>query len=282
MLQVTERGTGALAIRDTVPLAPDTIRKYIPGVFATYHDGKRSQEYAFVPTSRVIEALDGVGFEPFAAKRAGVRSKEARSSKLPYVRHEIRFRKKGEKIAAVGGTLRELILGNSHNGTSTYSLHSGLYRLVCSNGLVLPQGDGRSHVVVHRNHGSGIVDEIIETALRLAKTGKLIADVIEEMTGRVLSNEERQQLAELALKDRWPENPPIEAHNLLRPRRQEDYKRDLWSVMNVIQENLERGDIPYVHEGKNRKTHRYTRPVADIRGSQLLNQALWAHAESFL
>ena len=119
MLQVTERGTGALAIRDTVPLTPDTIRKYIPGVFATYHDGKRSQEYDFVPTSRVIEALDGVGFEPFAAKRAGVRSKEARSSKLPYVRHEIRFRKKGEKIAAVGGTLRELILGNSHNGTST-------------------------------------------------------------------------------------------------------------------------------------------------------------------
>ena len=235
-----------------------------------------------MPTSRVIEALDGVGFEPFAAKRAGVRSKEARSSKLPYVRHEIRFRKKGEKIAAVGGTLRELILGNSHNGTSTYSLHSGLYRLVCSNGLVLPQGEHRSYVVVHRNHGAGIVDEVIEAALYLAKTGKLIADVIEEMTGRVLSNEERFQLAELASKDRWPQGAPISSYHLLRPRRQEDYQRDLWSVMNVIQENLEHGDIPYIHKGKKRTTHRYTRPVADIRGSQVLNQALWAHAESFL
>ena len=114
--------------------------------------------------------------------------------------------------------------------------------------------------------------------MRLAKTGKLIADVIEEMTGRVLSNEERFQLAELASKDRWSQGAPIKSYHLLRPRRQEDYQRDLWSVMNVIQENLKHGDIPYIHKGKKRTTHRYTRPVADIRGSQVLNQALWAHA----
>lgn len=55
-------------IRKNTPLSMDEIRKAAPSAFATaaYHD--RSNRYAYIPTSEIIEGMMQNGFLPYSAE----------------------------------------------------------------------------------------------------------------------------------------------------------------------------------------------------------------------
>lgn len=84
-------------------------------------------------------------------------------------------------------------------------------------------------------------------------------------------------LAKAALTYRFgQEHQPVTEVQILTPRRYEDRKDDLWSVLNRCQENLLKGGLP----GRTVKSKcSHTRAVNGIYGDVKLNRALWVMAE---
>lgn len=107
--------TPGTPIRSRNPLTLDQIRQAVPSAFATeaYHD--RSSRYAYIPTANVVEKMMRAGFQPFAASQ----SRTAIEDKREHTKHMIRFRATNA-VLAVGDSFPEIVLINSHDGTSAY------------------------------------------------------------------------------------------------------------------------------------------------------------------
>src|SRR4051794_12094622 len=119
-------------------LSHDQIRRVAPSVFAETPWSNMSDRYGFVPTVAVLGMLAGEGFYPVRAAQ----SKTRIEGKSDFTKHMIRFRHLDYlKPSQVGQELPELVLTNSHDGTSGYQLAAGIFRLVCSNGMVVQSSD---------------------------------------------------------------------------------------------------------------------------------------------
>ena len=114
------------------------IKSIAPAIFSTSADPKMSNKYSFVPTIELMENFTNEGWELSSVRQNG---------KGIYGVHEIRFRN-GE-LPAVGDTLVEAIVRNSHNGMTTLNVGAGLFRLVCSNGLTVATSTAEQFNIRH-------------------------------------------------------------------------------------------------------------------------------------
>jgi hypothetical protein len=173
------------------------------------------------------------------------------------------------------GEANEIILLNSHDGTSSYQMLAGMFRFVCQNGLVC--GDTVADVRVP--HKGDVAAQVIEGAYEVLHGFEQAQQSREAMRAVTLVGGEAEVFARaaLALKYDDPERPaPITERQVLAARRVDDNRVDLWSVFNRIQENLIRGGL--VGRG-NRGRRQRTRPVQSIDQDLRLNRALWLLAD---
>jgi hypothetical protein len=263
---------GALKNRPLVALSNDDIARLAPSAFAEHAHESRSKRYAYIPTFKVIDALRTEGFFPVEAGQS-----RSRCGREDFTKHMIKFARfdSGEGIR-VGDSVPQVNLVNSHDGTSTYNLIAGLYRLVCSNGLMVADSCVQSIKV---QHSGDIVDRVIEGSFTVidgaAKAGRISQD-----WGRIpLNAREQEAFANAASLLRWNEDnkaPPIDPRTLLNAHRMDDTKGDLWTTFNRVQENIVRGG----QRGRDANGRRFTvRPVDAIDGNVKLNRALWSLAE---
>lgn len=251
------------------PLSDDQIRALAPSVFAVEAHESRSDRYTYIPTSDILAGMRSEGFLPFAASQSRCRI----AGKSDYTRHMLRFRRAGNVDAVVGAEVPEVILVNSHDGTSSYQLDAGMYRFVCANGMVVSTSSIES-VRVH--HKGNIRDNVIEGAYRVVSGFDNLLASVDSMRAVELAPPEQQALATAASLVRWGETAPVTADTLLRPLRREDTSNDLWTTFNRIQEHTVRGgDRGRAANGARRRT----REVTGITQSVSLNKALWSLAE---
>ncbi len=267
-MQLTSNFTRHQKIRADQPLDNDQLRAVVPSIFADSAHASRSERYAYIPTIVVLDALRKEGFEPFMACQARVRD----DSKIGFAKHMIRLRHAGQ-IESQDAT-NEIILLNSHDGSSSYQMLAGCFRFVCQNGMVC--GDTFQDVRVR--HTGSVVDNVIEGAYEVLDNSERVSDSREMMESVKLSADEQRAFAKAALPLRFEkeDNRPRE-EQVLSPRRSQDAGQDLWTTFNVVQENLVRGGIPRVN-GKGKVTR--TRKINGIDGNVRLNQALWTLAEA--
>jgi len=93
-----------------------------------------SEKYRFFETSHIVEALMQEGF-------AVVRAQQSRSrieGKQDFTKHLLRFRHASMADSAVQSTVPEIVLVNSHDGSSSYTLSLGLYRVICLGSYWIP------------------------------------------------------------------------------------------------------------------------------------------------
>ena len=259
------------AIRSKEPLSLDRLRNVVPSAFAQEAHESRSSRYTFIPTSAVIDGLMAEGFQPYAAMQQRTRDE----SKRDYTRHVIRFRHPGAQPVNVGDSIPEIVLLNSHDGTSAYRLMAGLFRLVCSNGLVIAESTCAD---VSVRHSGNVVGEVIEGAFKVLDDTKTAIDASQRMAALTLSRPEQEVFAEAAAQLRWdnPEETPIRAEQLLSNRRYGDDGNDLWKTFNRVQENVIRGGL----RGRTTTNRRMTtREVTGVSENIRLNRALWTLAE---
>jgi hypothetical protein len=98
-----------------------------------------------------------------------------------------------------------------------------------------------------------------------------------EMSSITLNSAEQVAYAEAASLIRWDGNAPVQAEQLLRIRRHEDAKTDLWTTYNRVQENIVRGGLAGVNASGRRQR---TRGVNSINEDTRINRALWQLAQS--
>lgn len=250
----------------------DDVRQRAPAVFASAPHERMSAKYAFIPTERVLEGLLQAGFVPVSAQQT-----HARRSSVLHARHVVRLRRRFETVQ-LKDSVPEVVFLNSHDGTSAYQLRVGIFRVVCTNGLIVSRGAFPGVCVPHRGN---VVDEVIAGALQIAERFDELATQVDRMEQRQLRAEEQVAFAERALALRYPN--PIEGgmqpSQLLKARRPEDAGENLWCTLNKVQETLIRGGL-----SRRSATGRLTRMrgITAIRKNVQLNSLLWDLAAEVL
>ncbi|WP_414610824.1 DUF932 domain-containing protein [Stenotrophomonas pavanii] len=256
-------------LRSDSPLSDDQIHRVAPSIFAEAPHESRSQRYAYIPTATVLTELRKEGFQPFMVTQTRTRHEDRRD----YTKHMIRLRHASQINAR--GEANEIILLNSHDGTSSYQMLAGMFRFVCSNGLVC--GDTVADVRVP--HKGDVDGQVIEGAYQVLHGFDRALESRESMQAITLDEGEAEVFARAALSLKYddPDKPaPITESQILMPRRFDDRRPDLWSVFNRTQENLTKGGL---HGRSANGRRQQTRPVQGIDSDIRLNRALWLLAD---
>ena len=253
-------------------LSLDAVRALAPAAFASSAHERTSAKYTFIPTERVLTGLMEAGFVPVEARQT-----HARRSSPAHARHVLRLRRRFETVQ-LKGSVPEVVFLNSHDGSSAYQLRMGLFRVVCTNGLIVSRGAFPAYCVPHRGN---VVDEVVTGALKLSENFERLAAQVERMEQRHLFKDEQLRFAERALALRYPnpEEARMQPSQLLNCRRVEDTNDDLFTVLNRCQEALLRGGCcRRAVSGRLSRTRRITSIKEEIR----LNSGLWDLATEVL
>lgn len=225
-----------------------------------------SDKYSFIPTINAVNFLRDAGWAPIAAKQGSPRLYE----KMNFQRHAITFTKPELDL---GDRRLQMTLYNSHDSGSSYILAGGVYRLVCSNGMVV----GSNQAEYRHRHMGFDADLFIESAKFVAEKMNIIAENLQKWESIELTPNESGIFASAAHEIMFEgKNPTIQPDQLLTARRVADRKTDLWTTFNRIQENVIKGGL----RGQSARGRRsQTRGVTSIHRDKVLNQSLWSMAD---
>lgn len=252
-------------------LSSADIMRTAPSVFAAYPWHGMSDRYKFIPTNHVLDVLGDMGFRPVRATQ----SKSRIEGKSDFTRHMVRLRHddhvRPERVR-VGDEFPEIILTNSHDGASTYVIQGGIWRKVCDNGLCVESGAaaGFRQSIRHQGSEHDFDRRVIDVTHEVSAMLPMAMRTVQEWRGIEMSQRQRVALARNAITFR--ESPLENPANFLRTRRAEDVRDDVWTTMNVVQENVMRGGV----RGRT-ADNRYvrSRPINSVDGEMRFNRHLW-------
>ena len=262
------------------PLSDGELMQLAPSAFATEAHSSRSARYAYIPTADVIAGLRRERFAPVLARQTRPRD----ADRSGHTKHLIRFRHEGQAAQPrrVGMTFPEVVLINSHDGTSAYHVTAGVFRLACLNGMVVSDGPERSVKVPHKGD---VVRQVIEGSFEVLDASRQAIEAADAWAGVTLNRDEQHALADAARVIRFGDEEgnvasPIQADQFLTVRRAADTGADLWSTFNRVQENTIRGGLQAWGKDGNKRPRRVTsREVTGIDQDVKLNRALWMLGE---
>jgi hypothetical protein len=200
---------------------------------------------------------------------------EQRNSSRKISNHYVRMKhpdfvmkdKKGKNEA-----LANIILSSSTVGTGNLEIDLGVYRLVCSNGLISRTSYGNAKIP-HTEKGMRMFDDV------LTDMGIKAFDVLDEfnkLKNIELDPKKAMALASEAARLRFGNNTTIDASQLLNIIRTEDEGMGLWEVYNRIQENLTQSNRLISNDGV--VLGGVSNAAQDIRLNQQLTELVFEYA----
>lgn len=230
-----------------------------------------STKYCFVPTTRVINTLVEHGWLPVKAQEV-----RARNHKIGFQKHLIRFRQEGQ--FQKDDIIPEIVLFNSHDGSASFQILAGIFRMICSNGLVVADSMFATHRIKHLGYRDEAVMEAIGDVVE--NTPKIFNRVnqFKEIT---LSKDEQMAYLESALSVKYDEEKLKDLpskETFLKPARQVDVDPTLWNTYNIIQEKFING-FRYREGQGYRSKIRKNRGISNISENVRINKALWQLTE---
>lgn len=246
-----------------------------PSIFSETPSPFVSEKYQFIRTSDVLETLMDLGWNTRQMSEVRARKPHTKG----FQKHLIRLTNPGLSIGKnVGEEIPELILTNSHNGKNSFSFKLGIYRLVCSNGLVIPVEEFANITIKHVGQIPSQIKKIMDESI---KTFPLIYKDIDKMKNRELTEREIRGFAKTASELRNPnlsKSLTVGLDQILEELRPQDSGNDLWKVYNRVQENLINGN----YEIKTKKGSRKGSSIKSIDNGIKINEGLWNLAKSYL
>lgn len=248
----------------------------LPNSVLAVHPWERvSKDYAFLSSLEVTKALGEVGLYPYLVQQAGTRIE----SKDGYTKHLMRFRSSTIK-PLTGNVYPEVVLINAHDRASSFMVELGLFRCACLNGLMVSLGNWGKYRI---RHVASSISDVLVAAEAVVDMFPMIEERVSRMQQTMLTWAQYSAFAEQAMSLRWEAGKmPFEAHNVLRVRRTEDNATDLWTVFNVIQENLLKGQRNIMRQSRYGAPQRASREVKSLDMQMSLNHGLWELAESYV
>ena len=238
-----------------------------PSIFAQTAHPRMTSRYVHVNTHDIVEMMEGEGFELASAS-----AKASRSRDPLFTKHVLDFRH--PDIPQIDGGTPRILFTNAHDGTSAAKFMMGVYRFVCSNGLVV----GSTYAKEVVRHSGEQARQLIERVRALSRnTGPLFAQ-IDGWTRRELAPSETIEFARLASVLRFGDAQRFDPAQLLETHRAEDEDNTLWRVFNRVQENAMHGSLVGVGANGRRLA---SRPVKGLDKTTDFNVQLWRLAEEF-
>ena len=230
-----------------------------------------SKHYSFVPTMNVVNDLRALGYEVVDAKQVSARKKSTKG----YQKHMITLEHPKYKVEG-SKEYPQILLTNSHDGGNAFTLSAGIFRLVCSNGLVIKTEDYGSARLVHKGYSFEAVQKLVK------EFEVTVAEVLDKITAmkKVQLTKDQQiefakQAALLRFKSKSYNEDNIEKvvniDDLLNVDRKEDAGDGLYEVFNRVQESLINGKYTYLGtKDKPRKA----RPIKNFKQNIEVNKKL--------
>jgi len=251
-----------LEIKNTSFLDKSEIKKRAASVFTSVKGEATSEKYTHIPTDRVIEDMEKLGW-------GVVDAKEVRARKgVGFQKHLVVFRNPSIAITGDDGddVFPQILLTNSHDGKNAFTFTAGLFRLVCENGLVISTQEFENLKIRHMGYN---FEELQTTITALVEKLPLTVDSMNKLKATKLNQKQKEDFAKRALETRFGkeevQNITIDVKELLEPTRKEDSGDDIWSVFNVIQEKLIHGMFEYRFGTKVRKARKIKNFKQDIK-----------------
>ena len=239
----------------------NSLRERVPAIFTKTPSPKVSDRYSFADSEYYLQKFIDADWFIHSARQV---------SKSEYAPHQVILR--NNDIATVGDLLPQLIFTNSHNGIKKMTMDTGIYRLVCSNGLVVPTSITQSLSIKHLDLGDSTTDTIVNSFYEKVP---IIMNNIDRMRNKILTDDEIDNFTYNALQIRFTNAVGININDVVKPLRIEDNSDDLWTVFNVVQEKLIRGGIQL-------PSKRRSRPINNFVNDNNINTKLWELAEQYI
>ena len=230
-------------------LTKDQLRELCPVAFKNAPTNPNvTDKYLFVNTETIVDDLAKLGWKPVSAAMRKSRGKDTIFSK-----HMISFQNPDIKITAKDGdnAFPRIIMTNSHDGLQAFKFSVGIFRLVCSNGLVVADEKFSDFKIRHKGYTFAELRDVVAQAVKDLPNK---VEVLNKMRTKILTKDEKQKLALDAMLIRAGITPDSDKakkfeydeetiEDILEPKRNEDKGDDLWKVFNVIQEKITQGEF---------------------------------------
>jgi len=259
----------ALSKEELATLAPQTFNHIV--------SSNLTNKYVHIPTDTIVDDMEALGWFPYNVKTVKARKKNAQTAK-----HLIQFFNPNIVINNEEGKADlypNLLLINSHDGSTAVRFEMGVFRMVCENGLVIKSKDFGGFKMKHmgytfedlRVHINNMVKELPTVVANLNKFSQV------EMT-----SEQQHEFAIKAVEARFGEDKQLtdeDIKGLLIAERKEDVGDTCWLIMNRVQEKLTNGGFSYLSvKGKPRKARAIKNFTQDIE----FNQKIWSLLEELV
>ena len=257
-----------LDIQNTQFLTKSEIRQKASSIFTAQGAPGTSDKYAHIPTDRIIDDMQLLGWGVVDAKQVKARKGEG------YQKHLIVFRNNDIQITSEDGdtVFPQILLTNSHDGKNAFTFTAGLFRMVCENGLVVSSREFENMKIRHYGYS---FEELQDTIKSMVEKLPLTVESLNKFRAVELSQEQALEFAKKALTTRFSDeeinNIQIDLNELLTPTRPQDRGNDLWSVYNVVQEKIIHGMFDYKYGVKSRKA----RKIKNFKQDLVINEKLY-------
>ena len=241
----------------------EQIRSLAPSVFTTEKAKHLSDKYIQTPTIKVVEDLMNLGWE--VTKVQEVKSRKYKG----FQKHLLVFQNPSIVIKGANGddSFPQILLTNSHDGKAAFNFRVGIFRLVCSNGLVISDADFGVMSIRHLNYTfESLQAKVAEMITKLPGLVQKINLFKSKELTEVQMNDFATKASQLRTKK------TVNIMDVLTPTRTEDQGNDLWVVFNRVQEKILGGS--YTSGG------RKARSVKNFQQDIKLNEQLFELADS--
>ena len=284
-----------LDLQSTNYKSKDELREIAPSIFSTKPSPEVSKHYSHIPTDKLIDDMELLGWFPIDAKEVNARTKgtmgfqkhlvvfrnpdivinqmpnnivESSTSPTGYRKTDGTFAKKNP----IDTVFPQILLTNSHDGKNAFTFTAGLFRMICENGLVISTNEFEKVSIRHMGYD---FDELQVQINEMVEQLPLTVESMNKMKAVELEQAAVLDFAKKALNCRFTDQEmnriSIDLDSFITPVRKEDSGKDLWSVFNVVQEKLIEGDFDYRSAGRARKA----REIKNFKQDMKINKGLY-------
>jgi len=273
----------------------DELREIAPSIFSTKPSPEVSKKYSHIPTDKLIDDMELLGWFPIDAKEVKARTKDT----IGYQKHLVVFRNPDivinqmpknivesstsptgfrktdgtfAKKNPIDTVFPQILLTNSHDGKNAFTFTAGLFRMICENGLVISTNEFEKVSIRHMGYD---FEELQVQINEMVEQLPLTVESMNKMIDTQMNQKSILKFAKDMLAVRFPEDElrriTIDMDEFITPVRPEDKGDDLWSVFNVIQEKIIEGDFDYTVGTK----HRKARQIKNFKQDMDLNSKMF-------
>ena len=284
-----------LDLKSNKYLSKDELREIAPSIFSTKPSPEVSKKYSHIPTDKLIDDMELLGWFPIDAKEVKARTKDT----IGYQKHLVVFRNPDivinqmpknivesstsptgfrktdgtfAKKNPIDTVFPQILLTNSHDGKNAFTFTAGLFRMICENGLVISTNEFEKVAIRHMGYD---FEELQKQINEMVERLPLTVESMNKMIDTQMNQKSILKFAKDMLAVRFPEDElrriTIDMDEFITPVRPEDKGEDLWSVFNVIQEKIIEGDFDYTVGTK----HRKARQIKNFKQDMDLNSKMF-------